>query len=260
VLAGALAAVRYRSKVANRGVIFWDFDYTLGFRGPEAVDDERHPWGHCVLEMLDDEDPDHGACLDTVRAPLHALHDVFPWNAHHEPHPHLSDANAWWKNVEPVFAHAFEVAGITRERAWDLARRFRHEFADASRWSLYPDTVPVLERLADAGWHHVIVSNHVPELNQIIRGLRLDALVDQVVCSAQTGYEKPHPEAFRIAMRLRGHPEHVWMVGDNPVADVVGAEAVGIPAIQVRMCRGDNVRRYSRDLDGVIDIIRAGPG
>jgi hypothetical protein len=30
----------------NIGTIFWDFDYTLGFRGAEAMDEEWHPLGH----------------------------------------------------------------------------------------------------------------------------------------------------------------------------------------------------------------------
>jgi hypothetical protein len=45
---------------------------------------------------------------------------------------------------------------------------------------------------------------------------------------------KPHPDAFRMALRAAGAPRAVWMVGDNPIADVRGAEAMGIPAILVR--------------------------
>ncbi|HVS84245.1 MAG TPA: HAD hydrolase-like protein, partial [Gaiellaceae bacterium] len=41
-------------------------------------------------------------------------------------------------------------------------------------------------------------------------------------------------EAFRLALRACGDPAEVWMVGDNPIADIEGAEAVGIRAIRVR--------------------------
>jgi putative hydrolase of the HAD superfamily len=58
--------------------------------------------------------------------------------------------------------------------------------------------------------------------------------IDAVFTSARTGFEKPHPEAFRIALRACGEPEMAWMVGDNPVADVAGAEAIGLPAILAR--------------------------
>ena len=52
--------------------------------------------------------------------------------------------------------------------------------------------------------------------------------------SAVTGYEKPHPEAFRLVLRRFGEPRERWMVGDNPHADVAGAQALGIPAVLVR--------------------------
>ncbi len=240
--------------MSGNAVIFWDFDYTLGFRGVLDENEERHPWGHCVLELLDLEEPGHGASLKTIRP---YLHDCFPWHRPEEPHPHLSDGDAWWKNVEPNFARAFEAAGLRSERAFELAARFRHQFVDVSAWSLYPDTLSVLKQLSHAGWRHAIVSNHVPELGQILGGLGLDAFVEHVVCSALTGYEKPHPESFRNALHLTGDPDLVWMVGDNPVADVRGAEAVGIPAIQVRTRRADNVRWHSPDLEGVIDILEA---
>lgn len=52
--------------------------------------------------------------------------------------------------------------------------------------------------------------------------------------SARTGYEKPNPKMFAAALALAGTPERVWMVGDNPTADIAGAQAAGIPSILVR--------------------------
>ena len=71
-------------------------------------------------------------------------------------------------------------------------------------------------------------------------------------------YEK-HLESWKKgeahAVQLAGNPEEVWMVGDNPVADVGGAEAVGIKAILVRKQKAEPVRYYSPDLRGVIKHI-----
>lgn len=47
------------------------------------------------------------------------------------------------------------------------------------------------------------------------------------------GYEKPHPEAFKIALSTAGNPKFVWMIGDNINADIIGAQNVNIPAILV---------------------------
>jgi putative hydrolase of the HAD superfamily len=233
-------------------VILWDFDYTLGFRGDLARDEARIPWGACLIEILDAEEPGHQVSTDDVRP---YLHDGFPWHRHADPHLDLCDGDAWWRSVEPVFARALEGVGVVGERSTDLARLVRRRFADSTAWSLYPDTLPVLRALRETGWSHVIVSNHVPELEQIITALGLAELIDHVLCSAITGYEKPHPEAFDTARRRVGSPKRLWMVGDNPVADVQGAEAVGIPAIQVRMRRAEGVRRYAEDLHGVVEIV-----
>jgi putative hydrolase of the HAD superfamily len=73
----------------------------------------------------------------------------------------------------------------------------------------------------------------VPELRQIIAGLGLDDVIAEVSCSAETGYEKPHPQSFASVLDLL-RPAVAWMIGDNVVADVLGAEAVGIPAVLVR--------------------------
>ena len=138
--------------------------------------------------------------------------------------------------------------GSSPRHAAELAGRVRARYVDPTRvWELFPDTRPVLERLREDGWRHVVLSNHVPELPAIAAGLGLTPLVDHIVSSAATGYEKPHPEAFRLALELCGNPEEVWMVGDNPRADVAGAEAVGIPAVLVRT-QHEPAKRIAADL------------
>jgi putative hydrolase of the HAD superfamily len=77
-------------------------------------------------------------------------------------------------------------------------------------------------------------SNHVPELSALASALDLAGQFDRILTSALLGYEKPNPRAFELALDACGHPGEVWMVGDSPIADVAGAEALGIPAILVR--------------------------
>jgi putative hydrolase of the HAD superfamily len=93
----------------------------------------------------------------------------------------------------------------------------------------------------------------VPELRQIVSALGLDDVVSFLSCSAETGYEKPHAQAFASVLdALR--PAEAWMIGDNVVADVLGAEALGIPAVLVR--RPDpRAARYADSLAGVEDFL-----
>ncbi len=78
--------------------------------------------------------------------------------------------------------------------------------------------------------------------------------MQRIFNSAQTGYEKPYPEAFRGVLDALSGAEELWMVGDNAAADVAGAKAVGIPAILVRR-RREGVEPYCEDLGGIAAIV-----
>jgi putative hydrolase of the HAD superfamily len=221
--------------------VLWDFDETLAHRDGK--------WVGCLLEVLDEHEPGHAHCADDLRP---SLRDGFPWHTPERAHPELAGADAWWAPVEILLAGAYGSVGYGSERAGELARHARSRYGEVG-WAVYDDTIPTLERLREAGWRHVILSNHVPELRVIVERLGLAALIDAVVNSAETGYEKPHPEAFAIARRAAGDPEHLWMVGDNPVADVEGARAAGIPALLVRGTEGSTLAAAG-------DVISRTPG
>jgi putative hydrolase of the HAD superfamily len=212
-----------------RGVVMWDFDGTLATR-PGL-------WSTCVLEVLDEHAPGHHVSRDELRA---ALRDGFPWHRADEPHLELCEPDAWWAALDPLLGRAFGVAGVDAGRHVELARAFRARFIDGTvSWELFEDTRPALQATADAGWRNVILSNHVPELPALVSALGLEDLVERVFTSAAIGYDKPHPEAFRHALRECGDPASRWMVGDNPVADVAGAKALGIPAVLIRTDGGE---------------------
>jgi putative hydrolase of the HAD superfamily len=220
-------AIRLARGILSRmddGVVMWDFDGTLAWR--------PGMWGACVLEVLDEQTPEHTGTLERIRADLR---DGFPWHRPDRPHPELGDPQRWWASVTPLLARAITGAGIGEPRATELAGAVAQRFPDGTRaWRVFDDTRPALEATASAGWRNVILSNHVPELPRLVSDLGLDDLIERVFNSASIGYEKPNPEAFRHALRGCGDPPRRWMVGDNPVADVAGARALGIPAILVR--------------------------
>jgi putative hydrolase of the HAD superfamily len=227
-------------------VILWDFDGTLAERPGR--------WSGCLLETLDVHADGHGVTLEDLRP---FLRNGFPWDRPDTPHHELSEADAWWAQVEKLLRAAYEGAGIESTTAGELARLARARYVDPSiAWRLFPDVAPTLERLRTLGWSHVVLSNHVPELPAIAAGIGLTPLVDRIVTSAAIGFEKPHPEAFAHAFDGTGRPADVWMVGDNEVADVAGAEAVGIPAILVRR-EGTTAARRARDLLEAAALIEA---
>lgn len=222
-------------------LLIWDFDGTLAHRRGETG------WSTLLAEVLDGEDPGHRHSAETFRP---HLRQGFPWHRPDVAHPELCEPEAWWTSVRPLLARAYESAGYAPARALELAAAAQRLYVEPGiGWTLFDDTLPTLERLGQAGWTHAILSNHVPELRQIVSGLGLDELFAVVSCSAETGYEKPHAQAFASVLD-RLHPAEVWMVGDNVVADVLGAEALGIPAVLVRR-PDERAARYADSLTGV---------
>jgi putative hydrolase of the HAD superfamily len=219
--------------------ILWDFDGTLAYR--EGL------WSGCLAGVLQEKEPAAGITRDDVR-PL--LHNGFPWHTPDKAHPELSTPDAWWGVVEGLLFRACRQLGLSEKKARSYARETHERYIDVAGFKLFDDTLPVLTNLKDEGWRHIILSNHVPELGGIVEGLRLAELIDDALSSAVTGYEKPNPKAFELGREAAGYPDELWMVGDNPEADVRGAESVGIPAILVRHDVTDVTRRFE-DLFGV---------
>lgn len=229
-----------RADHASVGHLVWDFDGTLAHR-PGG-------WsGACASAARR-----RGFDLDPEALRPH-LGSGFPWHTPEEPHPDIASADGWWQRLHPVLAAAFEAQGIDGPDAASLARDVRRIYTGEG-WRCYEEAIPVLERSADAGWTHLVLSNHVPELPAIVDDLGLSTHIDAVHTSAAIGYEKPHPRAFDPVLERIGRSGPAWMIGDSYGADVAGAAAVGLPAILVRTTHGDAENRCA-DLTGVPRII-----
>lgn len=203
--------------------ILWDFDGTLA----------RRPglWSGALVEVLDTEMPGHGITREELRS---GLRDGFPWHEHQRGHEHLNSPEAWWAHVQRTLARALQGVGIDDVRSRTLAARVPDHYLDPGRWVVADDAKEALALAAGAGWQNVILSNHAPELATLVDALGLRTHVSHVLTSARHGFEKPHPRAYEVALTASGHPDTVWMVGDNPIADVAGAARVGIPGVLIR--------------------------
>jgi putative hydrolase of the HAD superfamily len=132
--------------------------------------------------------------------------------------------------LEAVFARAGVAASAdflaSYYRAWDP-----HTFTD-------PDVAPLLRELRRRGIKVGVLSNtmwpRAAHEQIFIRDQVLD-LIDGAVYSSEIPWVKPHPEAFRAAMRAIGvtDPAHCVFVGDRPYDDVHGAKSAGMRAVLV---------------------------
>lgn len=203
--------------------LIWDFEGTLAYR-PDGL------WTPALMEIIHTADPGRRVEPAQIRPYLNA---GLPWQTPDKPHTEIRTAEQWWQALWPVFRAAFESAGFTPTQAQVMAGQVRFVFSNPAKWVLYPDTLETLERLAAQSWQHVILSNHVPELGEVIQHLGLQAFFARVFNSAETGYEKPHPRAFEIALQALRPADTLCMLGDNPIADIEGARQAGLPAILV---------------------------
>ncbi|MFP3987677.1 HAD family hydrolase [Streptomyces sp. E11-3] len=98
-----------------------------------------------------------------------------------------------------------------------------------SAWSLFPDTVPALDALADDYRHAVLSNSAADPQERKLRALGVRDRFEAVLCAAELGVSKPAAEAFLAACRALGlAPGEVAYVGDQPEIDARGARDAGL--------------------------------
>ncbi len=188
-----------------------------------------------MVEVLRRYAPECDAAADHLRPHIQT---GFRWHDPHQPYG-IKAADQWWDELSPIFEKAFAAVGVETSLAKRMGREVRFAYAGVKRWRLYDDTIPALTQLSGAGWTHLLLSNHVPELSEILDYLQINTFFAQVFNSAETGYEKPHLKAYQFVLEATKDAESIWMVGDSVVADIAGAAAAGIPGILVRKHHAD---------------------
>jgi putative hydrolase of the HAD superfamily len=203
-------------------VVFWDFDETLAERNGR--------WWGCLVEIIEREYPGHAVDQGALRQ---ALQRGYPWHYPDVTHVHLNEPDAWWAAMQETLVDGCMAGGLDQTRAHHVAAQVRYCYATPDAFTVYADTIDALELFRAAGWKQAIVSNHVPELDALVRGLALDGYFDVIFSSARTGFEKPHPRALQLALAHFG-VDTAWMIGNSETADIAAADAVGIPSVLVK--------------------------
>ena len=105
--------------------------------------------------------------------------------------------------------------------------------------SLAPRTRRLLEDLRSRGFPCGVVTNGGSEMQWTkVNSSGLVALVDAVVVSGDLEVRKPDPRIFELALgKIGARAENTLFVGDNPVADILGASGVGMTSAWIRLGR-----------------------
>jgi putative hydrolase of the HAD superfamily len=151
------------------------------------------------------------------------------------------------------------LARLDHDAAWQpLLDDLYHAFAQPDVWRVYPETRSTLETVRERGLRTAVISNWDRRLPEILETLGLTGCFDTITVSSLEGAEKPAPAIFeRTLFRLGVRSEEAVHVGDSPLDDYRGAEAVGMLPVLVDR-RGafamDGYRRVSR-LDEVLTLL-----
>ena len=130
--------------------------------------------------------------------------------------------------------HIFERAGVTAPAGF-LASYFEawdpHTLTD-------PDVPPLLRELRQRGIKVGVLSNTMwprSAHEQIFVRDQVFELIDGAVYTSEIDWVKPHPEAFRAAMKAIGEtdPAACVFVGDRPYDDIHGAKRAGMRAVLI---------------------------
>lgn len=122
--------------------------------------------------------------------------------------------------------------------------------------------VECLTQLRSRGCRLAIVSNGSSgQQHAKIDQLGLRDLVDAVIVSGDLAIKKPDPQIFEAAAEACGGTAgEVWMVGDSPTHDIVGAAALGFKTAWLRRGRVWDASRYAPTVpDLSLDSLRPLP-
>ena len=133
----------------------------------------------------------------------------------------------WWKKVVTDVYNEVGMFDAFDEHFDDLFEVFRTE-----AWTLFPETVPVLEALKSKGYRLGIISNFDSRVYDVMERLGIYGFFDTFVISSEAGYAKPSHEIFLTALdKAEADPAESIHVGDDLKNDVHGPRALGIRAI-----------------------------
>lgn len=120
----------------------------------------------------------------------------------------------------------------------DCLRVYGEDYGSVDGVTVFGDTLTFLPRLRERGIKIGIVTNAsqpfaLREKELVVHGI--DDLFSDSLCkiaACDVGYLKPHPRIFEHALELMGtSADETIYIGDNPIADVAGAQSAHMRAI-----------------------------
>jgi putative hydrolase of the HAD superfamily len=140
--------------------ILWDFDGTLAYRDGM--------WSGTLFSVLEK----NKISVPSEDIKPH-LTTEFTWHNPELPHEELFKGKTWWEYYEKYFENIFIKLGIQKETAVELSKQIKVEYMDKEKWHIYDDVAETLEKIIEKGNRNIIISNHIPELDEIVKNMEV---------------------------------------------------------------------------------------
>jgi putative hydrolase of the HAD superfamily len=143
----------------------------------------------------------------------------------------------WWQEINrQTFMALKQLEQFTNFEAF-FGELYAY-FATAEAWTVYPDTIPALQRWRQQGCQLGVLSNFDTRLYQVLQELQLNDFFGTVTISTE-----PDAQIFQQAiLHWQNSPQglahkssppdfsNIWHIGDSEVEDYQGARAYGLNA------------------------------
>ena len=150
------------------------------------------------------------------------------------------------------FVKSYVELGVDLKSAAIAAEKVKSIITKTESYTVYDDTVEVLQECKNRGYINVILSNNYPELSLVLNNLNLLKYFDNVIVSANVGYDKPRKEIFEIAKSKYPNADY-FMIGDSVNADIKGGNAAGMTTILVHNGFNETADYCFDDLHSIIE-------
>lgn len=139
-------------------------------------------------------------------------------------------------NRDLMWEHVISSLGLDSPPSEETLRKWSHVYwTEYMKGPLFPDTVPVLEKLSGRYALGMVTNTdglQGMKMHRLERSGVLKFFQAVVVAGEDVPETKPNPRPFlRAAELLHVKPHECIMVGDDPVNDVLGAKSAGMRAV-----------------------------
>lgn len=157
---------------------------------------------------------------------------------------HLANVkNISFSEVFILVASKFDNSDETRKYILDLLEN------NKNKWHLNDELIDIVKNLKRKNYKIALLSNNSTELRQKLIENEIIDLFDEIIISAEVGFQKPQPEIFDILFkRLEANPSEVIFVDDTP-RSLENADKIGYIPILFK----DN-KSLKSELSSILDI------